>query len=136
MTTIDTNLEIFNPRIVELHSKVTKYKELQSLTISSKEERKKVHEAQMDLQWDRLEIKEIFEWYEETAKGWLTAIKTKKDEVINIIKPLEDSLKEEKNRFDQEEKEKKKKKEEEEEQVLQARISKLNFYKYEYTYHK
>lgn len=114
--TIDTNLDLFNPKKAELQEAAAKFKDLKINWIDDKVWYKTVHEAQMTLRWFRTNIQKTRLAYtkqfdEAKAKAmWL------EKELLEIITPIEESLKEqkelidaEKDRIRQEEEEKKRK---------------------------
>lgn len=127
---IDTNLDLFNPKKAELQELAAKFKDLKINWIDDKTWYKLVHEAQMTLRWFRTNIQKTRLAYtkqfdEAKAKAmWL------EKELLAIITPIEDSLKEQKEAIDAEKERIRQEEEEKKRKFIQDRADILKQYEY------
>lgn len=127
---IDTNLDLFNPKKAELQEAAEKYKDLKINWIDDKVWYKLVHEAQMTLRNYRTTISKTRLAYtkqfdEAKAKAmWL------EKELLAIITPIEEALKEQKEAVDAEKERIRQEDEEKKRKFIQDRADILKQYEF------
>jgi len=126
----ENTLDLFNPKKAELKSLAKEFNELVIMWIDDKDWYKKVHLAEMTVKKHRTTIEGVCKDY----TRWLDAKKKEawelRDELIWIIKPIEDYLKEQKAIIDDEKEAIKQKKLEDDRLKLSARVDRLRWFWY------
>lgn len=127
------NLDLFSPKKAELQKMADEFKDLKIKWMDDKEWFKKVHEAQMTLRnartWIQKTRLDYTKQFDEAKKKAMDLEK----ELIWIITPIEDSLKQQKEKIETEIELKKEQERQKKQQALQIRVNEL--WKYNYIHH-
>lgn len=123
-----TSIELKQAKQKELESLASESQAALSIEITDKKSRELVHEHQMKLRDVRVDIekarKDFTAWIDEQKKAAITIER----DLISIISPIEDALKEKKDKYDLEQERKKQEEENKKQQLISDRTLKLAKY--------
>ena len=126
-------LDLFNPTKAELQVLVAQYKDLKINGIDDKVGFKNVHEAQMKLRDTRVTISKTRKAFTDPKNAEIKQAIALEKEILWIITPIEDSLKEQKNAIEAEKEKIKEVEAEKKRKFLQNRVDELA--KFDYVHH-
>lgn len=125
--------DLFTPKKKELEDLALKYKDLRKWEIKNKEELKIVHNAEQELIKTRTAISKARLDYTRPIEQAKKEAIAKEKELLWVIWPVEEDLKERKKAYLDEQERIKKEKEEQVRKKLQERIDELNKFNYSYS---